>query len=326
MKPQDIVELVVEPSSHCNSRCPHCPRFTEDGYVHPDLPLAHLTTKQLKGLDPAQLTNLKIVTFEGDKGDPAMNPALLDLIALFPTDVRIVIASNGGIRSRSWWQRLAQLPNVTVNFSIDGLADTNHLYRIGVNYSRAISNAQAFIKAGGIAHWRCLVFQHNQHQIEEIMQLSSELGFASVQFRMPHLARFQGLTIWPVKINGKYSHDLLPATMTEKDMQAHSRVHKAIIQSRFKNTLNKSRCPWASHNKLYINFQAHVLPCCMMHFETLNNYPGQQLFSSLVTTFNCISLEHAQLEDILLLYSNKLEPSLENRDTMLPVCKKNCFP
>jgi len=326
MTAQDIIELVVEPSSYCNSKCPHCPRFTEDGHLHPDLPLGHLTLNMLKGLDVAKLINLQIVTFEGDKGDPVMNPALLDLIALFPADVRINIATNGGIRSQYWWRQLAQIPNVVVNFSIDGLADTNHLYRVDVDYSKVMRNAQAFIEAGGTANWRCLIFQHNQHQIDSINQLSCKLGFSSVQFRMPHLVRFQGLNVWPVKVNGNYLHDLMPTTLSDAEVQSHSKLFRPIPVVKRKRIVNNSRCPWAQHNKLYIDFQAHALPCCMMHFETLNNYPGRQVFSKMVTSFDCINLAHTSLEDIMLLYADKLESSLVANNTMLPVCKKTCFP
>ena len=35
-----------------------------------------------------------------------------------------------------------------MTFSIDGLADTNKLYRIGINHDRVMANAKAFIEAG----------------------------------------------------------------------------------------------------------------------------------------------------------------------------------
>jgi MoaA/NifB/PqqE/SkfB family radical SAM enzyme len=326
MIPEDIVELVIEASSYCNSRCPHCPRFNELGHVHPNLVLGNLSPAQLKGLDLKKLPNLKTVTFEGDKGDPIMNPHLLDLIALFPKHVKIRISTNGGIRGRTWWTKLALIPNLVVNFSIDGLASTNNLYRVNVDYNKVINNAIAFIQAGGNANWRCLIFQHNQHEIFEIKQLSRELGFNSVIFRIPHIDRFQGQPVWPVKIDGKYSHDLIPTTLAESEIKKHSQLYKYIpTPFGFSHLVNNSRCIWARSNKLYINFQSHVLPCCMMHFETLNDYPGKLLFSNLVGNFNNISLEHSSLDDIMLLYADKLESSLASYDTMLPVCKKICF-
>ena len=62
-------------------------------------------------------------------------------------------------------------------FSIDGLADTNKLYRIGINHDRVMANAKAFIEAGGKARWKFIVFRHNEHQVEEARELAKDMGF-----------------------------------------------------------------------------------------------------------------------------------------------------
>ena len=64
-----------------------------------------------------------------------------------------------------------------MTFSIDGLADTNKLYRIGINHERVMANAKAFIEAGGKARWKMIVFKHNEHQIDEAKQLAKDMGF-----------------------------------------------------------------------------------------------------------------------------------------------------
>ena len=40
-----------------------------------------------------------------------------------------------------------------------------------------MQNAQAFIEAGGSAHWDMLVYRHNQHQVDECEQLARDMGF-----------------------------------------------------------------------------------------------------------------------------------------------------
>jgi MoaA/NifB/PqqE/SkfB family radical SAM enzyme len=62
-------------------------------------------------------------------------------------------------------------------FSIDGLADTNPVYRKNVNWDKLMSNVEAFIAAGGSAHWDMLVYKHNQHQVEACEQLARDMGF-----------------------------------------------------------------------------------------------------------------------------------------------------
>ena len=63
-----------------------------------------------------------------------------------------------------------------VIFSVDGLADTNHIYRQGVVWDNVESNMRAFIDAGGRARWDFLIFEHNQHQVEEAEALANKWG------------------------------------------------------------------------------------------------------------------------------------------------------
>ena len=64
-----------------------------------------------------------------------------------------------------------------VVFSIDGLEDTNHLYRRNVQWHKVMENAKSFIDAGGLARWRMIVFEHNAHQLKDAEQLSKAMGF-----------------------------------------------------------------------------------------------------------------------------------------------------
>jgi len=84
------------------------------------------------------------------------------------------------LRTESWWRELASIfrrDEDYVVFSIDGLEDTNDTYRVNVKWDKVIENAQAFIEAGGSAHWDMLVFEHNQHQVDACERLAHDLGF-----------------------------------------------------------------------------------------------------------------------------------------------------
>ena len=88
--------------------------------------------------------------------------------------------TNGGLQAAWWWTALGERlsnPLDYVVFSIDGLADTNHIYRKNVVWDRVIANAEAFIRAGGSAHWDMLVYEHNEHQVEQCEQLAQAMGF-----------------------------------------------------------------------------------------------------------------------------------------------------
>ena len=62
-------------------------------------------------------------------------------------------------------------------FSVDGLEDTNHIYLRNTIFSKIMKNADAFISAGGIAHWDYIVFRHNEHQVESARTLALSMGF-----------------------------------------------------------------------------------------------------------------------------------------------------
>jgi len=119
----------------------------------------------------------------GNLGDPA---AAKDTIGIFryfrEINPKIILGmnTNGGLRNVRWWEELATVlnqPKDYVVFSIDGLADTNHIYRINVNWQQVIKNTKAFIKAGGSAHWDMLVFRHNEHQVDAAQQMSKDMKF-----------------------------------------------------------------------------------------------------------------------------------------------------
>jgi hypothetical protein len=87
--------------------------------------------------------------------------------------------TNAGARDEAWWQELARTfgNSGSVIFSVDGLSDTNHLYRQGVVWDNVKRSMKAFIAAGGRARWDFLIFEHNQHQVEQAEAISKEWGF-----------------------------------------------------------------------------------------------------------------------------------------------------
>jgi hypothetical protein len=95
-------------------------------------------------------------------------------------DITLGMNTNGAIQNPKWWSTLGSTLNNNrdyVVFSIDGLEDTNHVYRIGVCWTKLMANVEAFISAGGRAQWDMLVYQHNQHQVDQAQELAKKLGF-----------------------------------------------------------------------------------------------------------------------------------------------------
>lgn len=182
-----LSEMHIELSSYCNAACPGCPRyFVGSTIVKPDLELAQISIDQFKEwFNPDIIKQLKSIMFCGTIGDPMMAKdvnKILDYIFENNPNINVRLHTNGGIRSESNWSHLGLISKrfdhrLQIVFSIDGLEDTNHLYRRNVDWHTLMRNVKAYIGAGGYALWDYLIFKHNENQLEEAENFSKELGF-----------------------------------------------------------------------------------------------------------------------------------------------------
>ena len=192
----------VEASTYCNARCPLCPRSLHGFKVEGVYPEVHLSIDKFQEC-LLQLPNRTYVYFNGNLGDPMMNPNIFELAKM--TNCRTSITTNGSIGTQNTWQSLAK-NNVEVVFSIDGLEDTNHLYRQDVEWNKLMDRVKWFIDAGGIAQWKFIPFKHNVHQQKQAKKLSKQLGFADF------IAEDHGRNYGPaLNKEGKITHWILPA-------------------------------------------------------------------------------------------------------------------
>lgn len=180
----NVKEIHIEPTSVCNAECPMCARNINGKGLNPYITLKSLTTNWFEAnLKPHQVKQLDKIFFCGNVGDPAGTPELLDIIKYLKTcnpDLVVGLNSNGGLKTTTWWSKLGHLLDGPLDycvFSIDGLKDTNHLYRRKVKWEKILENAEAYISTGASAHWDMLVFRHNKHQVSEAKKLADSMGF-----------------------------------------------------------------------------------------------------------------------------------------------------
>jgi sulfatase maturation enzyme AslB (radical SAM superfamily) len=181
-KLRDVKVLHLEPTDVCQAACPLCLReLDKDFDKHRQ---HHLTVEQIrKQYSEDFIKNLDKVFMCGIYGDPAAGKYTLDLYRYFrkinPTIV-LGMHSNGALQNTLWWHELGRIMNQSqdyVVFSIDGNEDTNHIYRVNVNWTKLKNNIEAFVSAGGQAHWDMLVYQHNEHQGDLCEQMARDMGF-----------------------------------------------------------------------------------------------------------------------------------------------------
>ena len=135
----------------------------------------HFSDRVIAGLDKMFMC--------GNYGDPAAGYYTMDIYQYFRkinAGITLGMNTNGGVQSTFFWHALGGLFNRPLDycvFSIDGLEDTNQTYRRNVNWSKLVANVEAYIAAGGSAHWDMLVFKHNQHQVQACERLARDMGF-----------------------------------------------------------------------------------------------------------------------------------------------------
>ena len=177
-------------TSHCNAACPSCKRYDnhESEIYDPNEPLhaglnqIHMRFSDFQFVLQRDMNSFKdkTVTFEGELGDPMVNPEVKRFIdygcKIFK---KLIVVTNGGNRKSSFYRELGNThKNLEMFFSIDGLYDdTNQRYRKKVDTKRAIENMISFrtSKHGkNNVIWQFLVFQHNFFEIPEILQFSEK--------------------------------------------------------------------------------------------------------------------------------------------------------
>jgi MoaA/NifB/PqqE/SkfB family radical SAM enzyme len=270
-----IDEYQLEITSYCNAACPQCPRNHNGHGINELMPLTHLPRDTINRAFTSELCNrVRQIFFCGSYGDPIMHPDFLDILRDFrkknPT-LWLYFHTNGGAHTADFWKEIAHIMNGygQIDFGIDGLEDTLHLYRKNVKYAKVIENAQAFIRAGGRAQWNFIVFQHNEHQVEAVQELGKAMGFFNVLIRKT--GRFfnhktvEEMANWPVTDRqGRLEYTLAPPDNKQYRNQSmlflpNLKKEYANIQEYFDTT--EIKCDSLLGKKVVINAEGLVLPC-----------------------------------------------------------------
>ena len=138
---KDIKVVHLEVTQNCQAACPMCERNIRGEGLNPHLNLDELNLQDCKQIfTPSFIKQLDSMYMCGNYGDPIIAKDTLEIFRYFRNnnpDIWLSMNTNAGARSETWWYDLAQIfgRNGRVIFSVDGLEDTNHIYRQNVNLS-----------------------------------------------------------------------------------------------------------------------------------------------------------------------------------------------
>lgn len=265
----NLYEIQIDVTSYCNSFCGTCVRNISGGPVSPYVKLEHMYWNIWKDISNfCADNNVRLISFNGNFGDMSSHPKFVEMLKYLYSvapDIKLNIHTNGGARSETFWKELGNVvqkfPASYVTFSIDGLEDTNHIYRRGTIFNTIIKNASAYINAGGSARWRMIVFDHNKHQIEEASNFAKDLGFFSFSLNRSFdtsikVVKYKDLPEGLITAPQKSEVDILAKNYNWKN-----KTDKDMSQLKDLKIID-SLCPWQQERKIQINQIGEVWPCC----------------------------------------------------------------
>lgn len=257
------------------------------------------------------LKQIELIKFCGNLGDPALAP---DLIAIHEyafesnPSIKFVIHTNGGPRTPKWWGELGRFykktPHSHVQFHIDGLKDTNHIYRANVVFDRVIENARAFIEAGGKANWVFIPFSHNESQIVEAEKLAAEYGFAE----------------FAIKVSARYKSDFHYV-----DKHGISRKIEPTKEYKIYKDDTIIKCSAAERKEIYLDCWGNITPCCWMgSFDARPFTDTHQLLSASGMVGDDLNINYRSLEHIV--NSTLIQHTIPNgwKHDAIKVCSDHC--
>jgi MoaA/NifB/PqqE/SkfB family radical SAM enzyme len=260
----NINQLQIDITSYCNAFCPGCARNINGGEINPILPLQHMSISVWeKIVNFVKTSNIKILQFNGNYGDAANHPKIIEMFELLSeevSEVDIIIHTNGGARNAKFWHDLAEVLKKFSNyshvvFSIDGLRDTNHIHRRGVDYDTLIDNVESFIRAGGSAMWRMIVFEHNKHNVPNIHKYANELGFKVFYLNRSYATKLEMMEYKNLPAGVVYKIPNEEFTQLKKQYGFWN-LHRTEAEP-----LNNP-CPWQQERRVQITIDGSVHPCC----------------------------------------------------------------
>lgn len=272
--------LHLEITTKCNAACPMCSRNLEGYGVNPNINIKNMTLNELKtNISVNFIEKIHRIMLCGNFGDPLMNPELIlicDYLKSKNQKIKIEVHTNGGVGTVDTWRALASLTHFC-RFGIDGLEDSNHTYRRGVNWNTLMRNIETFISSGGSAEWAYLIFKHNRHQVEQAKQLSEKMGFKKFIPKLTsryYSSNGQSQVRWPVyKSKDELEYYLEPP------QEVQFTDHYSDIKKVFDDTSNKFqkyiettpiKCKVKKEKSIYMDVNGRLFPCCWLGIDYSN--------------------------------------------------------
>lgn len=297
---KEILRLQIEIGNYCNLECPSCARKS-NRRLPLDTDWMSLSFIE-KHIRKTSLPNLIDISICGNIEEPTINPEIESIIEYFCSnwpDADISISSNASTRNEKFWNRLGQIsanhPKFQVVFAIDGLEDTNHLYRVGSSWEKILRNIRAYLSnPGAVAIWQFVEMPHNSHQIESVKEFAKSEGFKNVWLRT----------------SGRVTKESVINVYTKK---YHSQNETIVCRAQTKVRTNAP--------SIFVNYLGDVVPCCWLDPVNVSNYKAMIPWIEDCGGVLAYNLNYLPIEEII---EGEFFSIIQDNMNSNSVCNRSC--
>ncbi len=242
------ISISFEPTTSCNLRCPECPSGLR-AFTRPTGMLKQDFFSQT--IDQLHRELLYLVFYF--QGEPYLNPSFLDMVTYASRKgIYTATSTNAHYLNDANAKKTIESGLDRLIISIDGTTqEVYQQYRVGGNLSKVIEGAKNIVKwkkalnsKTPFVFFQFLVVKPNEHQIDDIKRLASEVGVDDVWYKTAQVYDYEN-----------DPNHLIP--LTEK----YSRYKKDDTGSyKFRNQLS-NHC-WKLWHATVISWDGLVVPCC----------------------------------------------------------------
>ncbi len=260
------VSYSIEPTNHCNLKCPECP----SGLGALTRPLGLLKSDDFKDIiSQIKGTGFYIQLFF--QGEPFINKQLPSMIRYArENNIYVSISTNGHfINEKNVDHILENAPDKLI-FSIDGLDEESYQnYRVGGTFKQADEGLRLLAKRKRelgkkipFIEFQFIVMKQNEHQLDDVLKYGEDAGVDKIVFKSMQVSSYENALFF------------LPSKDKYKRYNIDEGNFK--IKSKLKN-----HC-FALWRTSVITWDGRIVPCCFdkdANFELgkLNDAAGNRL-------------------------------------------------
>ena len=349
------LDIMLDVTTRCNAGCPQCHRTDPMGLNKASwLPDINWSIKQFKQALPEKIAkHIYNFDFCGTWGDCLINRDILPMVKYIreiAPRATISIHTNGSLRNDEFWWELgvAGGKNLSIIFAIEGTTQKMHQqYRQFTFLDKILNNMDMLSNTPARIKTQCLVWKHNEDHLDEIEQMCIKHGSLKhhvvttdrfgkeIEFKFSHKGKKDKLEKSGVNFKDNvYLKQLDGKQFIKQTTQMSVNKKESIEKIKKKKEIMKIVCEWGVKNKVAINPDGQVLPCCFFcnpHYFSKNSpevkswfmeHPVMQEYQKHQEEYNVFSTSLINI--INSKWFQKTLPNSWKTDNPIHQCQKFC--